>query len=74
MPTAKHADADKKRLGKDKWFASFSHEHERRTAIPAVELDKDDTLARYYSPTTTPTEGVDADIEKWGLDDVTQGW
>lgn len=69
MKVDKHENADKTGLSLDEFWEAFRHEHERRTGL-GDDLDKDDDMTRYYSPSTTPTKAVDWDIDKCGLEEL----
>lgn len=62
--------ADHAGLSETDWFRAFVAVHEQRTGMERDEFYKPDVITAYYSPTTTPSEGVDEDIEKHGLDRI----
>lgn len=68
----KHLNADKKGLTQEEWWFAFVHEHNRRLGTMPEDMNEEDDLCRYYDLETTPTEGVNEDMEKFGLDEISQ--
>ena len=65
-----HPDANKKGLSRGRWYKAFLSEHHRLTGLDAADFSPGDTITAYYTPDTTPAEGVREDMEKHGLDEV----
>lgn len=65
-----HVDANRLGLTPGNWFLVFVYEHERRTGLELADFDKEEVIETYYSDRTTPSQGVDQDIDKHGLDEL----
>lgn len=55
------------------WLAEFARIHEDKTGIVFDEGEGDDVIEQYYGADVSPAQAVDADIEKHGLEVISDG-